>query len=113
MSIHRNDLQKLAKLLGMIGSASDGEALNAARKAHALVTEKGSTWHEAFGVAETVAAPPAHDQLARDLLAHKAHLTQFERDFLVGVLAHPKLSDKQAETLAGIERKVAAVAGMG
>ena len=112
MSLHQNDLQRLAKLLGLIGSSSDGEALNAARKAHALITEKGSTWFDAFGVAETVAAIPAHCYLARDLLAHKRHLTPFERKFLKGIMAHPKLSEKQAETLDGIQRKVEVLAGM-
>ena len=113
MSLHQSDLQRLAKLLGMIGSTSDGEALSAARKAHALISEKGATWFDAFGIAETVAAIPAHCHLARDLLGHKRHLTPFERKFLKGIMSHPKLSEKQAETLAGIQRKVEVSAGMG
>jgi hypothetical protein len=36
--------ERLARLLGMIGSAHDGEALNAARMADQLVRQRGLTW---------------------------------------------------------------------
>ena len=35
---------RLAKLLGMIGSQHDGEALAAARKAHQCLHQLGLTW---------------------------------------------------------------------
>ena len=38
--------QRLAQLLGMMGSAFDGEALNAARKAQQLLHAERTTWHE-------------------------------------------------------------------
>ncbi len=38
-------LSRLAKLLGMVGSNQDGEALNAARLADNLVRQHGITWH--------------------------------------------------------------------
>jgi hypothetical protein len=107
MSLHASDLQKLAKLLGMIGSHHDCEALSAARKAHQFITSKGATWHDAFGVAEVAAPSPAHHNLATDLLRHKAYLTDFERRFLIGIMAHAKLSPKQAQTLEIIRVKVA------
>ena len=34
----------LASLLGLMGSAHDGEALSAARKAHSIVQQAGLTW---------------------------------------------------------------------
>jgi hypothetical protein len=40
------DLATLAKVLGMMGSAHDGEALAAARKASAIVRRRGNTWDE-------------------------------------------------------------------
>ena len=41
---------RIAKLLGMCGSAHDGEVLNAARKADALVREHGLTWPSIIGI---------------------------------------------------------------
>ena len=113
MSLHASDLQKLAKLLGMIGSAHDGEALSAARKAHQLITSKGETWHNAFGVSEIAAPSPVHCSIATDLLRHKAYMTDFERRFLIGIMAYTKLSPKQVETLEIIRQKVAVACDMG
>jgi hypothetical protein len=41
-----NVFARLAKVLGMTGSAHDGEALAAARKANALMVAAGMTWDE-------------------------------------------------------------------
>ena len=43
------DRERLAKLLGMIGSSFDAEALSAARRANELVHEAKMTWHEVLG----------------------------------------------------------------
>jgi hypothetical protein len=43
------DRERLAKLLGMIGSSFDTEALSAARRANELVHEAKMTWHEVLG----------------------------------------------------------------
>jgi len=40
---------KLAKVLGMMGSAHDGEVLTAAKTAEALVREAGLTWFDLVG----------------------------------------------------------------
>jgi hypothetical protein len=56
------DLTLLGKMLGMLGSRGDGEALNAARLANKLVRLSGRTWAdfiEAFKVAETATAAAA------------------------------------------------------
>ena len=106
MSLHNNDLQRLAKLLGMVGSSSDGEALSAARKAQALIQDKGTTWFEALGITETVSPVLPHQQQARDLLKHKTVLDSFERNFLVSILSYKSLSEKQANQLENIKLKV-------
>ena len=111
MSLHNNDLQKLAKLLGLVGSSSDGEALSAARKAHQFVTSKNATWFDCFGIAETVTPMLPHQELARDLLKHKTVLDTFERNFLVGILSYKKLSEKQVNQLETIRLKVAISCG--
>src|SRR5262249_29758932 len=43
------DRTKLIKVLGMLGSAHDGEALAAARRAQELIRAAGMTWAQAFG----------------------------------------------------------------
>ena len=45
----RLDRERLAKLLGMIGSSFDAEALSAARRANELVHEASMTWREVLG----------------------------------------------------------------
>jgi hypothetical protein len=40
------DRQRLARLLGMVGSNHDGEALNAARLADRLVRDRGARWSD-------------------------------------------------------------------
>ena len=40
---------QLAKILGMLGSNHDGEVINAARAAVALVKASGQTWFEIIG----------------------------------------------------------------
>ena len=42
------DRDKLAKTLGMMGSAHDGEVLNAAHVAVRIVKEAGLSWHQAI-----------------------------------------------------------------
>ena len=107
------DLTLLSKLLGMVGSAHDGEALAAARKADALVKGRGRTWPEVLGLGE---APPEPDHIAtaRDLLGRgKGICTAWEIRFLRGVLGFKTLSAHQRQTLDGITAKVeAASTGM-
>ena len=42
-------LDKLAKILGMLGSAHDGEVLAAGRRAHLLITGADLTWPQLLG----------------------------------------------------------------
>ena len=48
---------RLARLLGMMGSQHDGEALNAARLADKLVREQGITWFNVISTAPPRASP--------------------------------------------------------
>jgi hypothetical protein len=45
-----NALTKIAKALGMMGSAHDAEALTAARQAERLRKELGTDWHKLIGL---------------------------------------------------------------
>jgi hypothetical protein len=103
-----SDRSTIAKLLGLVGSTHDAEALAAARKAHELVKARGITWPDLLGLD---AMPPASDHviLARDLLGKgRGIITRWEAQFLRGVLAFKALSDHQRQTLDGIREKVLA-----
>lgn len=44
------DRRRLVKVLGMLGSRHDGEALNAARTAHAMMSQARMRWEDLLGV---------------------------------------------------------------
>lgn len=114
MTIQHADRQKIAKLLGMLGSAHEGEVITAARKAHKLVHKRGATWCEVIGARDTerdAAQQIPHHAIVLELLKATALLTSFERNFLRGILAFQKLTDKQEVTLETIRAKVAVSEG--
>ena len=105
-----SDRSTIAKLLGLVGSNHDAEALAAARKAHELVKARGITWPDLLGLD---ALPPEADHVvvARDLLGKgRGIITRWEAQFLRGILAFKALSDHQRQTLDGIREKVLASA---
>lgn len=104
------DRSTLAKVLGMLGSAHDGEVVNAARKAHQLVQERGATWPAVLGLDAAPPSPEAeHLALARELLGRgKGICTDWEMRFLRGVLAFKTLTRQQQQSLDGICEKVEA-----
>ena len=113
MNLSSADRSMLAKVLGMLGSAHDGEVVNAARKAHQLVQERGATWPAVLGLDAVPPPPPEPDHiaLARELLGRgKGICTDWEMRFLRGVLAFKTLSSHQQKTLDGIREKVDAAA---
>lgn len=106
--ITATDKTTLSKLLGLLSSNHDGEVLAAAKKAQALVKDKGASWPEVLGLDPMPPAPePDHLMEARDLLKRgKGHLTRWEADFLRGIMACRQLAPKQAVSLATIRAKV-------
>ena len=114
MTVHDKDIQRLSKLLGMTGSAHDGEALAAARKANGLLRQLGLSWTELLSSSEPapVHQPGAHHFTAERLLQEGGDiLTDFERKFLIDILAFETLSDKQTALLQKLKIKVAATGG--
>lgn len=57
------DRDKLAKMLGMLGSRHDGEVTAAGRSAHILLKDAGATWTEVLAPPDG-ANPFGHDKLA-------------------------------------------------
>jgi len=60
---HHMDMEKLIKILGMTGSAHDGEALAALRMAQKLMAANGKTWKDLIGA-------PRAQQTGWDPFAH-------------------------------------------
>jgi hypothetical protein len=106
--------QKLARLLGMIGSDHDGEALNAARLADKLVRAAGITWFDIVAVPALPPPPPepvftgSDDPLdlfgtAADavnfVLDYTPLLTEWELTFTRSLYRFSRLSGKQQAVL--------------
>jgi len=127
------DIDRLAKICGMLGSVHPGERAAAALKATVLLKEAGLTW-EAFVHArqerasqnapdrkpkrwrrpKTFDTEQPHAALARQLLATgfpsfiNEKAAQFLRD-VAGSLACIELTEGQAAYLADIEKKCASM----
>jgi hypothetical protein len=101
MSLPPAFADRLVKLLGMVGSAHDGEALNAARLADKLLRDAGLTWADVIG---TPAASPDTDPfiIARaciEILQSGLWLRPNERQFLTGLPKFRHPTEKQLDWL--------------
>lgn len=91
MLSQRLDLKKLAKLLGLLGSRHDGEALAAARKAHAMVTSSGETWASVIGLlARAELADVGFEVAANRARAAEARAAAAEAELLRARRANPR-----------------------
>ena|SRR5690349_23728372 len=111
---------KLAKVLGMLGSAHDGEVAAAGRRADAMVKGAGLTWGQVIAPA---APQPPHrpsrrwqrpasaSDTAALCLKWPEVLTDWETDFCRSIVGRRRVSAKQTAVLARIARKVEAFAG--
>jgi hypothetical protein len=116
---------RLARLLGMLGSDHDGEALNAARMADRLVREAGVTWFDVTAPAicgrASVSQPDdSIDIIRRDwrgaapwCLRHGRHaLRDKDRDFLHTIAGYRhRPSDAQLVWLQGLVNRILAARG--
>lgn len=104
-------LPRLAKVLGLLGSNSDSEALVAARTAEAIRRQMGATWDELL-VAQhrPEPQPSSHDWrvIVAQCLARPAALSPWEAKFLRNLRDFPRLSPKQAAVLHRIAERVLA-----
>lgn len=122
------DRHRLSRLLGMMGSNADGEALNAARAADRLVRQHGLTWPDVIvgcftsgyaagfddgfddGLAEgkrecieIAEDDPTHTVKARRCLDDLDDLTAREREFLRDMMQwRRRVSPKQSSWLDAI-----------
>ena len=104
------DRDRLAKLLGMLGSSHHGEIVAAARQAERLRANAGLTWQEII----LPALPPPRSRgiaTVADAIAfvlqHQSTLTEWELGFAESIRqARYRLSQKQIEVLQRLVEKV-------
>src|SRR5438067_13319438 len=81
------DRDRLAKLLGLLGSHHDGEVIAAARAAHRLLVASGKTWRSVLIDARPLPAPVEFNPRADiDFCLRRRHrLTEWEENFVASV----------------------------
>jgi hypothetical protein len=101
-----SDRERLARLLGMLGSDHQGERDNAARAAHRLVQQHGITWFDVVvPPPDTDGADPHSGDWRRTAAACSRYphlLNRWEAEFIWGLSRFPRLSGKQRATLLKI-----------
>jgi hypothetical protein len=111
-------LDKLRRVLGMLGSEHDGEVLAAARAAEVLRRRMGAQWDELLTPPAATPGRPATEAWSarrpdpddwRATVAwcrrHHGALSPWEASFLAALAAFPRISPKQQTILAGIVAK--------
>jgi len=107
------DRDRLAKLLGMLGSDHDGEVINAARAADRLVRDSGLRWPD-IAMAGPAPAPRGDNDPISFCLSRSAVLTDWEQRFLRSLgQQRYRLTAKQCAVLGGIVSKVHAAGDRG
>jgi len=91
------DLQRLARVCGLLGSEHDGEALAAARQAEKIRKKLGLTWDELLvpSPRPRLADPPPEDltdwrSASHFCLARSQWLTSWELNFVATVARYTK-----------------------
>ncbi len=114
--------ERLVKLLGMLGSAHDGERASAGLLASRLLRDRGLTWDQVVGNASPVAprlqapswpaatstCPTSRLGEMQLVLANLALLNEWERNFVRSVAQRPCWSPKQTARFDEVVGKVRA-----
>jgi hypothetical protein len=108
------DVERLGKLLGLLGSAHEGERANAAALADRQLRALGLDWHELVGRAFHVPAPAAptcrpaagHRATTAWLLSCWPLLSEWERGFVSSAHAQSRLTQRQRAKLDEVARRV-------
>lgn len=112
MSLSPGDLNKLARVLGLLGSSHAGERDAAALAADRLVRGRGLEWSQLLAPKPAAPLPPpASGNVEADLRVCRTYaglLNDWERGFLRGLKPGRMLSEKQQRILSGMARKVRA-----
>jgi hypothetical protein len=99
-------MDRLAKLLGMLGSTHGGERANAGALADKLVKEQGLTWRDILKARTSWRDPSDDAEAVRVALRYPHILTDWEKDFLRDVNGRSYFSAKQRAVIKRIIAKV-------
>ena len=114
-----DEIAKLVRILGMLGSSCDGERAAAGLLASQMLRAKGLQWADVVsgGVVRSARQPVAQRQpptftsppsrfAVQQMLRYRDALTDWEADFLSGLCQFKKLSAKQETIYQRIAEKV-------
>ena len=112
---------KLVKVLGLLGSAHDGEVVAAGRRAHSMLKAMGLSWRDVIAAAAPRSEQPQRPQrrwrrptspsdTAALCLLWPEVLTDWETNFCRSIVGRRRISAKQTVVLDRIARKVEAFA---
>jgi hypothetical protein len=104
--LEATDRTRLAKLLGMLGSAYAGERDAAGLAAHRLVQERDLTWSDILCPSAIEQQPATWRDIVQACLPHPHNLSPWEQHFLRGLPRFPRLSPKQKACLVRIADRV-------
>jgi hypothetical protein len=119
MAVPAAVIDRLRKLLGMLGTDHDGERAVAGRMASDLLRQHKLTWADVLGAeirvepaprVRTWHEPRGHREAAAECMAWPEILTPWEVDFLKSIGGRWKLSGRQTQCLERIIVKVRAFA---
>lgn len=106
------DRDRLARVLGMLGSAHDGEIAAAGRRANALVIAAGLTWPQVVAPPPRITATAAPTNVwaqktIEGALANPEQLNEWERRFVTSLFWQQRpLTPRQFSKLAEIADKL-------
>ena len=108
-ALDQRTADRLAKLLGMLGSDQAGERAAAAAKADQLIRQHGLQWADVVAPATASTSDTSVESIIDFALAHgRSLLTDWEVDFLHGVRSQRKpVTQNQIRKLRQIAEKVA------
>ena len=116
-TIDQSVIDRLTKLLGMLGSAHDGERAVAAAEADELVRSRGLTWSDVVARPQSASASSEawhESETIREkidaALRYRGLLNAWEASFLLDLKKYRHHSPKQAACVSRIYRKVRAAA---
>jgi hypothetical protein len=118
MAIPEDVLDRLQKLLGLLGSDFENERAVAGRMANDLLRHHKLTWADVIAAGPPASSvkvrvwhePKGHREAAAECLSWPDCLTEWEQDFLRSVSSRWHLSGRQAHCLERILIKVRAFA---